>query len=204
MRSISSKVRTSERGSHCHALRRHAVGAAEVAPVGHRDAQIAMDAPERVDQRSTQTGRCRPPVMVAQGTGRRGDHLDGRRRRNLHRAHTVTVGQDGQPVGGGPSRRVVRALPTRRRWPHAVCSSSPRRPGEVHLAVRPAAQGLVGDRLDRRPVEIPMWPAILRSAGRANSSNVTIDDTGLPGSPNTGVFLPAAPAPCRRRAAWPA
>ena len=31
------------------------------------------------------------------------------------------------------------------------------------------------------------WPIMCRSAGRANSSKLTRDDTGLPGRPNTGV-----------------
>ena len=44
-RSISSKVRSSDRGQPVHALFGHAVGAAEVAAVGDRDAQVATVRP---------------------------------------------------------------------------------------------------------------------------------------------------------------
>jgi hypothetical protein len=39
------------RGTHCMPVGRHAVRAAEVAPVGDRDAQVSVDPPEAVDQR---------------------------------------------------------------------------------------------------------------------------------------------------------
>ena len=53
-------------GQPLHPLLRHAVGAAEVAAIGHGDAQIAMDAPERVDQGHRHVGHAsRRPGSVA-------------------------------------------------------------------------------------------------------------------------------------------
>ena len=70
----------------------------------------------------------------------------------------------------------------------AVVAVGGHHPDEVDLAVGPAAQGLVGDRRHRRAgAGVAGWPIIWRRAGRANSSNDTIDDTGLPGRPNTGL-----------------
>ena len=64
------------------------------------------------------------------------------------------------------------------------------RAGDAHvvrLAVGSAAQA----RRRRRPGpsgrSSSVWPIILRSAGRANSSKLTIELTGLPGRPNTGT-----------------
>ena len=57
------------------------------------------------------------------------------------------------------------------------------------------ADGLVEDRpVDRRGAGRRRWPASRRIAGRTNSSKVTTDDTGLPGSPKsrTGAPPPAA------------
>jgi hypothetical protein len=55
-------------GQPLHPLLGHAVGAAEVAAVGDRDAQVAVDPPERVEPRSSgRTGERWPAILRRAG-----------------------------------------------------------------------------------------------------------------------------------------
>ena len=77
-RVISSNVRSSSLRQPAQPLRRHAIGAAEVAPVGDRDAQVVGDAPEGVHQgtgrgcgESGKRAHGRPPAYPRLGRRRR-------------------------------------------------------------------------------------------------------------------------------------
>ena len=132
-RSISSNVSTSLRGSHCHALLGHAVRAAEVAAVGDRDAQVADDAAERVDE------------IVGSHAASAYEHRAPQRR----------------PPGGTPSPSGTTAsasasavaaswwlpcAPTGVTWKRPSSPNVAGDPDEVDLAVGPAADPVVADR----------------------------------------------------------
>ena len=85
------------------------------------------------------------------------------------------------PAGGCPGRRPDAT------WYRPSSPNAPMHPQEVDLAVGPAAQVDVGDRRRRSGGRVRWWPIIRRSAGRANSSKLTSELTGLPGRPNTGT-----------------
>ncbi len=176
-------------GHPVHALLGHAVDAAEVAAVGDRDAQVAVHATERVDQRrphdSTLRGRAGGGIR---GSARGRDLAEGDdRRASSPCGHAVAVGDHGQGVGRGhgaagggcPGRR-----PGRRGTPRRGRTPRPGRSGSCRRA---------GARRRRRPRPGPGCgragdgPSSSAGPGRAKSSKDTSDDTGLPGRPNTGV-----------------
>ena len=83
-------------------------------------------------------------------------------------------------AGGSPGRRPSgRGSGRRRRLGH--------HPDEVELAVGPAAKGLVGHRRRLGGAGSWRWPIIRRRAGGRTARRRPCDETGLPGSPNTGV-----------------
>ena len=128
-------------------------------------------------------------------------------------------------VGRGASRARLRRRRRRRRrraargrWrapcPRARCSpgspSATQRSAPVpsiHTCTRsrcslpsaPARQRLVGDRASPPGGRAARWPIIERSTGRANSSKLTCDDTGLPGRPKIGTRRRTALHRCERQ-----
>ena len=104
-------------------------------------------------------------------------------------ATPVAVGEQREPVGGGARRERVALL-----RPHAASPRSGRRTDVDDARGRGGACRRPGGAIACRGASRPprgrngwSWPIICSSAGRANSSKLTSDDTGLPGSPNTGV-----------------
>src|SRR5205807_9657542 len=81
-----------------HVLHRHAIGAPEVAAVGHRDAQIRVHPAEGVHQRAlSRGGRGLPP---APGFTNRGDHGV-----SLRGCERLWYWPAGGPVASGASTR---------------------------------------------------------------------------------------------------
>ncbi len=104
------------------------------------------------------------------------------------RRDAVAVGHRGQPVGRGRRGQLVAALAARRADVEAPVVLEPADdPVPVRLAVGTAAEALVGDGDGPGAARACWWPIIWRSAGRASSSKLTSEETGLPGRPNTGT-----------------
>src|SRR5215218_10101090 len=170
-----------------HPFLGHAVGAAEVAAVGDRDAKVTYGAPEGVDE-------------VGHGT----------QARSHERAHHPISSTSTSPPGSTPSPSGSRARPSAAAvdaswWlPWAPVERTCQRPsGSKRPCVRtrwslPSGWRRSPSSATARTIGCSRsgWPIILRSAGRASTSNDTSDDTGLPGSPNTGTTRsPAATVP---------
>ena len=156
-----------------HALLRHAVRAAEVAAVGDRDAQVADRAPERVDQVHRVT-------------------LPSRQQDRARRSRRAATPSPSGTTAMALASEVAASwwlpwAPTDRDVHAAVGAERGEHPHVVDLAVGPAGQAVVGDRVAPSGGRATVWPTIRRSAGRASSSKLTSELTGLPGRPNTGT-----------------
>ena len=183
-RSISSKSAARSRGSQRHALLRHAVGAAEVAAVGDRDPQVAHGAPEGIDEIRAidvqATRRDRPAT-------RSGDDLD-----VAAGAMPSPSGTTARRVGGGGGRQLVASLGAD--GAHVVRPSSLEagrgraRGGSCRRARRGRPSSATATTWGGRAA---VWPIIWRSAGRANSSKLTIELT--PGCRAGRTPAPRAP-----------
>src|SRR5262249_54205730 len=181
-----------------HALGRHAVGAPEVAAIRDRDAQVLDPAVEGSEERARRA--CHAPRL-----GRRDRDAFMQPARRAPGPHQWSAGQSrrmtrSSPPSGTPSPSARRARPLAR----AVADRTLLAWSPVRVATQssPSARtrtrsrcsfpsGLRG--IARSAVAVisgrnrARWPNIFNSAGRAKSSKLTSDDTGLPGSPNTGV-----------------
>ena len=143
-------------------------------------AQVADDPPERVDEILA----CR--ITATPGSARR------RTATSAPAAMPSPSGDHDERVGEGGGGELVAALGADRA--HVERPSSPNRPmtrtkwtlpsgrRRRSASVTPTTLG----RARRR------WPIIRRSAGRASSSKLTSELTGLPGRPNTGTVVRAA------------
>src|SRR5690606_19572906 len=178
-------------GEPFHALGRHAVRAAEVAPVGDRDAQVAVDPSEAVGEGERSTagyGVCHPGATPPGQSGGA-----------VARSPSTMTGI--VPSGGTPSPSASTPRPSAAAmadswwepWPpeerativpSAATDRRTRTKWVLPSGVRLSPSGTVAGSTARPQVA---WPIIVRRAGRANSSKETIDDTGLPGNPNTGT-----------------
>lgn len=190
-----------------HPLLGHAVGAAEVAPVGHRDAQVADGAPVGVDQRLVH------PAQARAGHGQRAAWIRKATSSSQHpRRDAVAVGHQRQAVGHRHGRQGVRGLaallahqPAGRLPPAggAARSVATRTRWSLPSGRRGSPAGASAATTGRHS-RSPVKPIRRRMPGRPNSSNDTRHETGLPGSPNTGVpaTVPKAKGLAGRMATW--
>ena len=198
----------------------HAVDAAQIAAIGHRNAEVVVHPPVAIDQRSLERHGLRQRDRTVGATAVRSDrNRDGYRRRHgasdrtatgclqyerrigaqpigideedadlLSGVHAGAIGQEDQRIGLGHGMELMGLLA-------AGGSDAPRcwifemgeRTQEVKLAV--GSPGADRPRWWRRQSGRCRMrcPPRRRSAGRTNSSKLTMADTGFPGSPNTGV-----------------
>ena len=164
-----------------HPLRRHAVRAAEVAAVGDRDAQVAVDPAEAVDEVGRGRGGAGNAGIVAghrRGGYRTSAPTVGRlRSRGRHRAGgrgpilpapLPDRRELGQAVGAGHGRELVGALGAGRA--HVVATvgriGTGVHPGEVDLAVGATSERLVGDGVEHAVGSDRRRPARPSGAGR--------------------------------------
>ncbi len=148
MRSISSKVKHLRSRQPLHALLGHAVGAAEVAAIGHRDPQVAVHPAVSVHElRRSSSPRLR---TVEQ------EHID-----DSAGSTPSPSGSDGEAVGGGHRRGVVRALAAGRagdaREPSGRCDTTTRAKWTLPSGPRRSAVGRRG--ADPRTVEHRRGPS---------------------------------------------
>ena len=148
-----------------HPLGRHAVRATQVAPVGHRDAQVSVHPAVAVDE-----------GLRSRGSGYRAacSEIAGDDHRDLVAGvDTVAVGQHRQPVGRRHRGELVRALPAGGSGDADVPPFDRRRPRGAKW-VLPSGGGAAAapaTAVEPGTVEVvgPV-PVICRSAGRASSS----------------------------------
>ena len=188
-------------GQPLHALLGHAVGAAEVAAVGDRDPQVAVDAPERVDERRRDHRHRQAHGRPAQRSTLSGQeqHVDRRRRPRRRRRRAARPGRRPRPwrrAGAMPWPPAERDLAARRRRRRSATH-----PDEVDLAVGPAAAGRRRPRpapRGRSSVGVARHPAQGRAGEQLEATPATTPGCRAgrtPGVPSTQR---------RRRTAWPA
>ena len=184
-RSISSKVSSSLAGQPLHALRRHAVRAAEVAAVGDRDAQVADGAPERVDE--VRRGACYGSAWAADATAPRSVSASRRTSTSPPGGDAVAVGEHGEAVGGRGGRQLVAALGAGRADVEAAVGAEravhPRRSASCRRAGGAAPSSATATH--RRAGRGRGGPSSGAAPGGRTARSCTSDDTGLPGRPNT-------------------